>query len=80
MRKLNADIILWPVWCDYNAGAWNDCIEHGYAGQAALCGDHVLLVNPFCADSCKADCVAGGAVYFKSGAIAEERLLGPVVF
>ena len=62
------------------AGAWNDCIKHGYAGQAALCGDHVLLVNPFCADSCKADCAAGGAVYFKSGAIAEERLLGPVVF
>ena len=76
MKALNADVVLWPVWCDYNAEGWNSSIKHEYAEQAALCGDCVLLVNPYCADSEGNDAAAGGVVYFKHGSIAAEMPAG----
>lgn len=72
MKALNANIVLWPVWCDFSAERWNGSIKYEYARQAALCGDHVLYVNPFCADPDVVDAASGGSVYFKSGLIAEE--------
>lgn len=76
MRSLNADIVLWPVWCDYNAEEWNSSIKYEYAAQAALCGEQVLLVNPFCADPGQKDCASGGAVFFKNGIIENEAPAG----
>lgn len=75
MKELNADAVLWPVWCDYNVEAWNSTIKQEYAQQAALCGDHVLLVNPFCVDGF-GDCAAGGALHFCRGGIAREMEAG----
>lgn len=72
MKALNADVVLWPVWCDYDAEAWNKSIKYEYAEQAALCGDCVLLVNPFCADPGVTDAAAGGAACFKNGSIVAE--------
>ena len=46
--------------------------EYEYAEQAALCGDCVLLVNPFCADADATDAATGGAVFFRNGGIATE--------
>lgn len=76
MKALNADIVLWPVWCDYKADEWNSSVKHEYAEQAALCGDCVLFVNPFCADPDVTDAAAGGAVYFKNGSIVMEAPSG----
>lgn len=76
MRMLNADVVLWPVWCDYNAAQWNESIKYEYAEQAALCGDCVLLVNPFCADLDVTDAASGGVVCFKNGTIAQEAPAG----
>jgi len=76
MKALNADIVLWPVWCDYDAEEWNNSIKHEYAEQAALCGDCVLLVNPYCADADVSGAAAGGAVCFKSGSIVAEMPSG----
>lgn len=76
MKALNADVVLWPVWCDYNAGEWNNCIKHEYAEQAVLCGDCVLLVNPYCADAEETDAAAGGVVYFKQGSIVADMPSG----
>ena len=76
MKALNADVVLWPVWCDYNADEWNSSIKHEYAEQAALCGDCVLLVNPYCADAEETDAAAGGVVYFKHGSIAADMPSG----
>jgi len=76
MKALNADVVLWPVWCDYNADDWNNSIKHEYAEQAALCGDCVLLVNPYCADAEEADAAAGGVAYFKKGCIAADMPAG----
>jgi len=76
MRALNPDIILWPVWCDYAPQDWNERIKQEYAQQASLCGDRVLLVNPFCADPGVTDAARGGAVYFIRGVLAEEMPAG----
>lgn len=76
MRRLNADIVLWPVWCDYIAQRWNESVKYEYARQAALCGDCVLYVNPFCADEDVSDAASGGATCFKNGTIAQEAPAG----
>lgn len=76
MRALNADVVLWPVWCDYKADEWNTSIKYEYAEQAALCGRCVLLVNPFCADPGVTDAAAGGAAYFKNRRIVAETPSG----
>ena len=76
MKALNADIVLWPVWCDYAAEEWNTTTKYEYAEQAQLCGDHVLFVNPFCADDTEGDAAAGGAAYFHNGRIVDEAPSG----
>ena len=76
MKALNADVVLWPVWCDYKADEWNDSIKYEYAEQAGVCGDCVLLVNPYCADPEATDAAAGGVVYFKNGIIAADMPSG----
>lgn len=78
MKTLNADIVLWPVWCDYAAEEWNEKIKFEYAEQAALCGKDVLLVNPYCADPDAADCASGGLAHFRDGQIWAERPAGTV--
>lgn len=76
MKAMEADIVLWPVWCDYNADEWNNNIKHEYAEQATLCGDCVLLVNPYCADADVTGAAAGSAACFKGGRIAAEMPSG----
>ncbi len=76
MKELNADVILWPVWCDYKADEWNNGIKYEYAEQAALCGDCVLLVNPYCADAEETDVASGGAAWFQCGGIAADMPVG----
>ncbi len=76
MKSLNADFILWPVWCDYDSKEWNEKVKYEYAEQAALCGDRVLLVNPYCADQDGIDAAAGGVAYFKNGSIAANMPSG----
>lgn len=76
MKARNADVVLWPVWCDYTADEWNNGSKHEYAEQAALCGNCVLLVNPYCADDEEDGAAAGGAAYFKHGSIAAEMPSG----
>ena len=46
--------------------------KYEYAEQASLCGDCVLLVNPFCADVDATDAATGGAVCFRNSGIATE--------
>lgn len=76
MKALSANVVLWPVWCDYKAEEWNSSIKYEYAEQAALCGDCVLLVNPYCVDPEATDVASGGAVYFQNGIIAAEKPSG----
>lgn len=76
MKGLNADVVLWPVWCDYDPEEWNKTIKYEYADQAALCGKEVLLVNPYCADPELKEYAAGGCVHFQNGKIQDEHPSG----
>lgn len=79
MRRLNADIVLWPVWCDYIAQRWNESVKYEYAQQAALCGDCVLYVNPFCADRDVRDAASGGAACSKRARSRRKRPPGKAI-
>lgn len=76
MMALGADVVLWPVWCDYSADEWNSGIKREYAEQAALCGEIVLLVNPYCEDISEDTLASGGAACFRNGGIALEMPAG----
>lgn len=76
IKALGADIVLWPVWCDYDAAEWNTGVKLEYAQQAALCGTDVLLVNPFCADCEKEERAAGSCAHFQNGVICKEQPSG----
>lgn len=77
MCALGADIVLWPVWCDYRPDEWNGSAKYEYAQQAARCGTDVLFVNPFSADADAApDAATGGSAYFQSGQIRLESPAG----
>ena len=76
MKALNADVVLWPVWCDYKADEWNNSIKYEYAEHAGLCGDCVLLVNPYGADLDTAEVASGGLAYFRNGRIVSELSAG----
>ena len=72
MKALNADVVLWPVWCDYTPAEWNGTVKQEYARQAARCGKNVLLVNPFCAGFQSPESAAGACVHFRDGVIVQE--------
>ena len=76
MMHLYPDAVLWPVWCDFEAHEWNETVKYEYARQAALCGDRVLYVNPFCTDLFVSDAATGGAACFEKGQISEELPAG----
>lgn len=76
MKALNADVVLWPVWCDYTPAEWNGTVKQEYARQAARCGKNVLLVNPFCAGSQSPESAAGACVHFRDGVIVQEHPSG----
>lgn len=77
MYAIGADIVLWPVWCDYPPDDWNSRVKYEYARQAARCGTSVLFVNPFSADADTApDAATGGSAYFQDGQIRMESPAG----
>ncbi len=78
LLALDADTILWPVYCDYDPGEWNAQIKLEYAEQAKLCGRNVLLVNPVCMTSSPAgtSLAAGGAAWFRDGSVMKELPAG----
>ena len=77
MYAIGADIVLWPVWCDYPPDDWNSRVKYEYARQAARCGTSVLFVNPFSADADTApDAATGGSAYFQGGQIRMESPAG----
>ena len=72
LKSLGADIVLWPVYCDFTPEAWNESVKFEYAQQAALCGGTVLYVNSFCIDPMAPDCSSGGAALLEMGRIPVE--------
>ena len=75
MKVLGAEIVLWPVWCDFPPEEWNAAEKYEYAKQAERCGTDVLYVNPYCVSAAE-DCATGGAAHFRAGRIERELPAG----
>lgn len=72
VEALKADIVLWPVYTDFNFTDWNSSIKNEYAEQAAKIGKTVLYVNSYCLDMDDDEIARGGAAVFSNGKIIEE--------
>lgn len=79
MNRVKKDIILWPVYTDFNYSEWNSSVKLEYADQAGLLGGDVLYVNSYCLDHVmkeNEELARGGAVWFHDGVICRETLSG----
>lgn len=73
IAKIEKDLVLWPVYTDYNYENWNNEVKYEYKEQAKKIGRKVLYVNSYCIDKQDEYEVAkGGAIYFKNGEIFKE--------
>lgn len=72
MKNLDSDIVLWPVYTDFDSQEWNESIKHEYAEQAEKCGNKVLYVNSYCLDQNSQGIARGGAALFSQGKIESE--------
>ena len=72
IKKLSPDIILWPVYTDFNYNEWNKSMKYEYAEQAGKIGGKVLYVNSVCKDKDEEEIARGGAALFIDGKIDRE--------
>lgn len=76
IHQLHADLVLWPVYTDFNVGEWDREIKFDYAVQAGKLGSRVLLVNSYCLTEKEYETAKGGAIYFLNGEIRSELEAG----
>lgn len=76
IKNLNPDIILWPVYTNYNDQEWNQSVKHEYALQAEKCGSKTLYINSHCLDQNGHEIARGGAALFYEGSIEQELPAG----
>lgn len=76
IKKLRADVVLWPVYTDFSAKEWNKEMKYEYAAQSKKIGRQVLLVNSVCFSGNEEELAKGGAVCFLDGQIKEELPAG----
>lgn len=72
MKNLDSDIVLWPVYTDFDSQEWNESMKYEYAEQAEKCGNKVLYVNSYCLDQNSQGIARGGAALFSQGKIESE--------
>ena len=76
MESLDSDIVLWPVYTDFDSKEWNESMKYEYAGQAQKYGSNILYVNSYCLDKNSDNIARGGAVLFNEGKIVHELPAG----
>ena len=76
MNQLHPDIVLWPVYTDFNFNVWNTSMKHEYATQAGKISSKVLYVNSVCKDKDGDEIARGGAVLYANGSIVQELPAG----
>ncbi len=72
IASLGMEIVLWPVYTDFNYNKWNNFEKYDYAIQAKLLNVPVVYVNSFCLDSDEENIAKGGSALFINGNIIEE--------
>lgn len=76
INELNPDVVLWPVYTDFNYNEWNTKIKYEYLEQANRINAKVLLVNSYCKNKNDIDIARGGALYISNKKIVDEILSG----
>lgn len=77
INDIHPDLVLWPVYTDFNYTEWNSSIKYEYAEQANKINVPVLYVNSFCIDKKEEREIAkGGAAMFDNGKIVKEISAG----
>lgn len=69
---IEKDIVLWPVYTDFEPHVWNEEEKIEYAKQAAKLKSPVLYVNSVCYDFDEPYISKGGACHFCDGKIIKE--------
>lgn len=72
VKQLRPDIVLWPVYTDFNFNEWNTSVKYEYASQAKKICETVLYVNSFCRDKEGDEFAKGGLALFRNGNISQE--------
>ena len=72
IKNLLPDVVLWPVYTDFNYNEWNESMKYEYAEQAGKIGGKVLYINSFCKDKDGDEIARGGSVLFVDGEIDQE--------
>lgn len=77
INEIHPDLVLWPVYTDFNYKEWNSTMKYEYVEQANKIKAPVLYVNSFCLDK-KEECeiAKGGAAMFDNGKIVKEISAG----
>lgn len=69
---IEKDLVLWPVYTDFEPRVWNEEEKFEYAKQAAKLKAPVLYVNSVCYDFDEPYISKGGACHFCGGEIIKE--------
>lgn len=69
---IEKDMVLWPVYTDFEPRVWNEEEKFEYAVQAEKLKSPVLYVNSVCYDFDEPYISKGGACYFDGGKIIKE--------
>lgn len=72
IKRLEPEVVFWPVYTDYSPGEWNGAVKAEYAAQAGRIGADVLYVNSVCLDRRGEEIARGGAAHFRGGRIVSE--------
>ncbi len=72
MNDIKSDIVLWPVYTDFNYDEWNKKEKYEYAIQADKLKRPVLYVNPYSLDMYEEESARGGACLFLDSLIRNE--------
>lgn len=73
IKSLDPDILLWPVYTDYNFKEWNEEVKFEYLERASLLSCAVFYVNSYCIDKeNEKDIAKGGAAAFVFNEIMDE--------
>lgn len=72
VKQLRPDVVLWPVYTDFNFNEWNTSVKYEYASQANKFCETVLYVNSFCKDKDGNEFTKGGSALFQNGNISQE--------
>lgn len=76
LNQLHPDIVIWPVYTDFNFNEWNTSMKHEYAAQAGKINSKVLYVNSVCLDKEGDEIARGGSALFTNGNIEQELPAG----